>query len=303
MPENQTREQALSAALAELEKKPETPPAPVEQVKPPEPPKEPEAPKPAETQAKTEEKKDSVEVPTNIKAAFDKLAQEKSAFRKEMDEAKPYLAGLKALSPVEVAALAKAKASGDPLAVLSAFGFSYTDVANRMVNLSTQKPKETEAKHEIAPEIEELRKELSELKAFRAQQEQERMLSQISAQVKGRRHIEALGEHKMVLGYLLDHIQRTGSPPGSTFEESVAIAADAVEQDLAAQAKRFAALSNPLTNDPPPVMKSEGTSVAPTGQGSSGKTVTNEMAQSRTEPTKKSREDILQGLLADPNFR
>jgi len=308
-PPKSTSEQ-FADAMREFEAAPEkttpaAPPAPV----PAEPEKKVEA-APAEPEKKPEPVPEGV--PDRIKQSFEKLAVERSAFRKEQEAVKPYTEALKVLNPTQAQALSKALSAKDPLAALTALGYSYADVASRVVDMGAPAPKKGEAPKEAPaqdPEVAELKKELAEVKAWRAEQQKQQVLTRITDAVKDKPLITKLGEQNLVLDYLTDFHARTGRTPGDTFEESVAVAAEAVEQHLAAQAKRFAGLapaqevSKELTPPAPSGSVQGGASAVPAGQGTSGKTITNADVAPRTvSNTPKSREDLLKDLATDPNW-
>lgn len=247
-------------------------------------------------------------VPDRIKQSFTRLAEKEAAFRREQDAVKPYMEGLKAFSPGEVAAITKAKASGDPLAVLSAFGFSYADVATRMVDMgAAKKAPPPPEKADSSPEFMEIRKELADLRAERAQRQYDQVVARVSDMTKDKPLISKLKRQGAVLEYLIDFARRTGAPPGETFDESVAIAAEAVEADLVKEAATWRdalGVSSQLTTPPPSVMVAGGEREAPSGQAKTGtQTLTNAAASApRMESAVKTREERLKALANDPNL-
>lgn len=268
--------------------KPEEPPAapaPAEGAKPPAP--------------KMEEPVKAPEgAPDTIKQSFAKLAEQKAAFRAEQERLKPFTEALKALDPQSLSALARAKAAGDPVAALAAMGFTHNDYVNRFVD--GEKPAAKAKEPEKAPEqLGGVEKDLAEFKAWRAQQAQAQTLGAIKDLTKDFPHIAKLERHDLVLQELLDFIGRTGAPPSEDFQESVKMAAQAVEDKLKAEAQKWAKVLTPgaPTGSVPPEVK--GTSDSP-ASGREIKTVTNDVqAQPRTgvRPVPQSDEDYRRDAL------
>lgn len=273
----------------------------------------------AKTEAPKVEEKLEVKAPSDtIKASFERLAQEKAAFRKEMEEAKPYLAGLKTFAPGQVTAMQRAIANKNVMEFLNAGGFTYADVAHGVLdNTPGAKPRETDKTETVPkesgnPELDEIRNELRELKAEREARARNEALGKIKELTASRKLIKELGEEETVVKYIEDFYRRTGELPGKSFEETVEIAAQAVESHLEAQAAKWRAAlgvsaqanetSKNLTEAPKPAVVQQSASEALAGQANAGKTLTNAVAASPRSDVPKSREERLKELLSDPNW-
>lgn len=282
------------------------PPAPKAPEKAAEPAKSPEPPKD--------------DTPPGIKKSFEKLAQEKAEVRKAADEVKAYREASQGLSPADLQAIARAKMSRDPLAALRALGFSYADVASKVVEGRPAKAPPAAREEPAAeeppaplPELEEIKSELAELRAERAARQAQETRTRVRETIGDKYPLtKEFGAEAEVLGYLENYyntqLQKTGvgDLPAATFEENVQIAAEAVEQKYAAQkAKWERILSKNLTAAPggakiPP--EAPATSARPTGQANP--TLTNAMDAPRhivaSDP--QSKKEIIDDLLKDPNF-
>ena len=306
-----TSTERMASAVAELTAQPSAETPKVESKENSLPPAE------AKTEAPKVEEKPEVKAPSDtIKASFERLAQEKAAFRKEMEEAKPYLAGLKTFAPGQVTAMQRAIANKNVMEFLNAGGFTYADVAHGVLdNTPGAKPrevKEDSAEKTDNPELDEIRNELRELKAEREARARNEALSKIKELTASRKLIKELGEEETVVKYIEDFYRRTGELPGKSFEETVEIAAQAVESHLEAQAAKWRAAlgvsaqanetSKNLTEASKPAVVQQSASEALAGQANAGKTLTNAVAASPRSDVPKSREERLKELLSDPNW-
>lgn len=172
--------------------------------------------------------------------SFEKLAQEKAAFRAEQERMKPYVAALQKFDPNTLQALVQAADSGDPAKVLRA--------------LKMEVPTPSAEAPEPPDELTNIKQEIAELRKFRAEQAEEKLLGQIKQATADKKFITGRNAHKMVLQYILDYKDRQGYPPGDTLEESYAVASEAVERHLQQEAEGWRKL---LTPDAPVVESSQ----------------------------------------------
>lgn len=277
----ETREERMKAAIAgvtEMEKQEKAaPPAPGQP--------------PAEA-PKTEPPK------TAEDRSFEKLAQEKAAVRKLGEKYKALEALERTLPPGALEAVAKAKAAGDPEAILTALGYSYADLAAKKVAAA---PAEKKPEADEGP-VAELRAEIAALKEDREREKAERIRADARGRIKGLiqgkfKHIEALGRESAIEDYLANYYRENGEPPGVTFEDSVELAARAVEKRLEGEAGVWKKL---LTPD---AVSSSVTSEAPApAPGAPSKTLTNAGSTAPSGATKAtSRDELFAQLLADQN--
>lgn len=245
--------------------------------------------------------------------SFEKLAAEKAAFRKEMESAKPYIEAMKALPPTALQAMARSVAQNDPMALLSAAGFTYADVAKRMAGAAPD-PKVTENKTpdansalpaEIKTEIEQLREFRKQFQAQQEMQQRQAILGKVKETLKAEAfpHLVGLEQFDAVLSVINDYHARTGELPGNTPEESFLAAAQVVEKNLKDQAEKWKKV---LTTN------SAATTVVPVGAKSdapppdeSGKTLTNRATAPITAasvPTSLDAATLRKSLVDDPNW-
>jgi len=174
--------------------------------------------------------------PAPLERSFEKLAQEKAAFRAEQERMKPYTEALQKFDPLTLKALTQAMESGDASKALKALGLNAPQA---------QAPSEQETSRPEIPELAEIKEELSELRKFRAEQAETKLVNEIKDATKDHKLITARGAHKMVLQYILDFKNKTGSPPGDTLAESYAMAAEAVEGYLKQEAESWRKVLTP----------------------------------------------------------
>lgn len=280
--------EALSQALAEdgVIEKPVAA-APEAKSEPPATAPAPEKPTEAKAEAKTEE------IP-----AITKIAAKQAAFRKEVEEYKPYLEALK-----------RAKAERDPVAALQALGFTHAQYAERVLDLEP-KPDAPDAKPEtktrgVDPEIEELRAFKKQYEAERAQVSRQQALQGIEATIKKAgdkfKHLSALERWDSVEQVIINYHSQNGALPGDTFEESVMLAAEVVEGALKQEAQKWAKLYGGLTSGSSPA--SVNVQKAPEPQPSTGaetaRTLTNSntTAPAAVRPVPKTRQEIIAAIL------
>jgi hypothetical protein len=196
--------------------------------------------------------------PAPLEKSFEKLAQEKAAFRAEQERIKPYMEALQQFDPLTLRALTQAVNSGDSSKVLQALNMQST----------AQNVPESDVSRPEIPELAEIKEELSELRKFRAEQAENKLVSEIREATKDHKLISARGAHKMVLQYILDFKNRTGSPPGDTLSESYALAADAVEGYLKQEAESWRKVLTPEAPmvESPQVSQSQAAAPQPTSK-------------------------------------
>lgn len=277
-------------------------------------PREGDQPKVAEAKGVSEPEKAPEKVeeaPKGIAASFEKLAKEKAELRKRSDAVKAFEEISQNLDPMSLKTLMRAKASGDPLAALAALGFSYSDVANRMLD-TRARPKEAPPaaaeppKSALPPEFDEVRQELAELRQDRTRRMEVEALQNIEKALGDKFPLtKKLKAAPMVKKYIEDFYARTGELPGDTFDETVALAAEAVEQRYKAEAEKWrSVLSENLTvSEAEPMLKQPVTSERPPGPVSSGRTLSNAIPQTgvKAEPT--DRAGRIKSLIDDPNIQ
>lgn len=298
-----TRAESLEIAFAEAlkqeglvkeEPKPAEPPkdmAPPEAPKAPEPPKEEDAPS------------------DPLKRSFEKLAKRSEEVRQKEERLKVYEMLEKAVPPHQIQALARALASGDPMSLVTAAGFTYADVAKRVTSdelpAKPAAPEPEKPQGALPPEVQ---SELAQMRAYIAQKQQEELNQKIvqtipADKTKFLAARPAAERAAMINQYVNQFRQATGGFPGDTFEESVAIAAEAVEAHLAKEAEFYRQVLTPGQSSAP---------VAPAAHGETPKTgpesvpvpktLTNTSAPAGVKPEPTTREERLNALLNDPEF-
>jgi hypothetical protein len=191
--------------------------------KAPETPKTPEK----EPEKKAEPKDELAGHPPNLRKSFEKLAAEKAALRAERQaieaERKYGPAGERA---------ARAAAAGDTLGVLAAYGLKYENAAEAVVQKASEpaQPKAPEA-NPLETRLERLERELQGERNQRARIEVTAKLQEVlKANDTDFGLINEMEAHGDVLHELEMYMaQHGGRPPGDTFEESVSIAAELVQ--------------------------------------------------------------------------
>lgn len=231
--------------------------------------------------------------------SFEKLAKEKAELRKVAEQVKPYQELLKGFDPNTLQAIARAKASGDPVSALAALGFTHNDYVQSVVGKDGKASKEPERKPvEKDPEIQSLKSELEQVKQWRAQKVREEMSQSVKSIVTSDkyRHIAGLEAHDAVVNFLNDYYARTGEAPGETWSDSVKIAADEVEKYLAQEANRWRKVV--LTDTPKPATQSVGTEKPTAEAVKPAKSLNNSMVSPAVnKPTPKTQEDYIQAAL------
>lgn len=175
--------------------------------------------------------------PELLKRARDNAAKRKAAEEAELQTAKPYMDALRVLSPVEAQAVARAKQSGDPVAVLNALGFTHQQYTARVLGT---KPEEKPA-DKAAPvsELAALKREIEELKRERdgekMSQTRSQYLNGIQSTLKDDtkfRLVNDTGDYEAVERVLIQHFNEYGKLPSDDFAENIRLAAEVVEFEL-----------------------------------------------------------------------
>ena len=251
------------------------------------------------------------EVPVAPEKSWEKLMQEKAELRRQQEalKASPQLAIPNAQ------ALAKAVQSGDALGAISALGFTYADVTKQLLATPEAPPaavtpaaEATPAALNLPPELQQRLQRLDQLEAWAMQQQRQSILNNVKEVLPADKFklITGRGEYETVLGYLERFHAETGTLPGATFNESVQIAAEALEARLAQEAEKWKKVLTPA--QPPANVQGEAQRSPPqSGQVTSPvnttKTLTNTTtAPAAVKPELTTRAEIFADLLKDPEF-
>lgn len=202
------------------------------------------------------------EIPPSIRQAFDKLASEKAALRKDRDAM-----NLQVKEATERASKAEAlTAAKSPLELLRAAGFSWKDAVEEMTGMRPEgeepdaKPA-AKAKADKKLTLEDLDPEAAaDLKAWKADRAaaqakagREKITGHMKeyAEKEGDKYslVVKLGEYDKVVEFIERHFEKYKELPGATPQESMEIAMAHVEEDLQNQAKRFGFLTRAPEGD------------------------------------------------------
>lgn len=205
-----------------------------------------------QTEEKVEQKTEAPQaeeklgVGTPFEKGFEQLTKRTHALRLREEAVKPLETLGKAVSPVQAQALARALASGDPMAAMTALGFSYADIAARVAGAPAKTPEKPAEEPEAQPEARNEDPELAAIKAhFRTQQQVQQkaaILDGIKSVVTG-----AAEKFKTVAGLedfdgvrnIIDEMWVASHPdpklrtlPSDNALENIAIAAEEYERRL-----------------------------------------------------------------------
>jgi hypothetical protein len=198
---------------------------------------------------KPEPKKEEAErAPDGVKKSFERLAQKSAELRKEREALETERNRYRALDDVE-----KARTARDPMKALKALGFTHAEIVNNFLDVADEFGKEPE-KTEKKPEKDQtaLEKRLERLEAREKELElkEARASFEVTAKkvLEGSKHrlVKKFNDLDKVMGILNDHYQHTGSYLGDTLEESIALAAEILEEKYSEEAKRW---KEALTDD------------------------------------------------------
>ena len=234
--------------------------------------------------------------------ALARIAQERDAFRKEMEANKPHLEALRAIPPHTVSAIAKAIASGDPVSLLAAAGMTHAQYNARLLGAKDPEVEEKEAAPSGNKDIEALRQELAALKQERdsekLQSSRSQMLNQMKEILKDSPKFETIngledfeGVERVLIAYHNTH----GSLPGETLKESVELAAELYEAQLKKEAERW---SKVLTKGQPPASVPSKAPESPSAGTVVSRTLTNANTSAPAVPrtVPKTRQEIIDAL-------
>lgn len=255
----------------------------------------PEAPKEAAKETPKEASKEE-DIP-----AIAKIAKKQAEFRKEVEQYKPVLEILNKARNKQIT----------PADALAALGYTHNEYVDSVIGMAAkQKGVEVnEEKEKPAgenPDIRSLREEIQRLKSERdaekAQTARQQALQGIESAVKKAgdkyRHVAELGEYEAVERVIIQHYNETGELPGENFEQSIALAAEVVENQLKTQAAKWQKV---LTTSQPPANVS--TQKAPESPPSAGNdapralTNSNTTAPAAVRPVPKTRQEIIAALI------
>ncbi len=275
---------------------------------------QPPAGKPAESAPPVAEKA-PIAAPSIEKAeppALLKLAKQASEFRKEKEAVAPYIEALKVLPADRVSGLTRALQSRDPVSALEALGFSAQDVAEKVLK-APPRASAGKSDDEEAPRVpSEILQRLERAEAFAKRFEEQESKSQhaklvesVTGVVKSNpkfKFLQDTGSYADVLGVIDTYHKQSGSLPADTFEESVLMAAELVEQQLTAQADKWRKLLTPSQTSTT-VTPAKPEERAQPGTETRTLTNSNTSAPAEVRPAAQSREERIAALLADPSFQ
>lgn len=262
---------------------------------------EPSPAKPAEP-VKTESPPAAPPAPKDEPALL-RIARERDALRKQEEAARPYVEASKAFSPTELQRLAQARASGNPVAVLAAAGFTHAQYTQALLGEKVEPP--PAEKPTGNPEFDALRQEIAALKAER---EAERLnisrqqgIGKMKEILKGNAKFDLVNkteEYEGVERVILDHIAQYGKPPGETFEETVLLGAEMYEAKLKKEAERWQkVLTGFQSSASTPPQKAPESQPSPGAESPRTLTNSNTSAPAAVRPVPKSREEVLAALI------
>ena len=249
-----------------------------------------------------EKKKEDVNIPPNIKAAFEKLTADKAAFRQEKE-------GL--IQQVKEANERAAKAEAfvnakTPMELLRAAGFTWKDAVEEITGVKAggeETPKPGKKEEPKKPTLEDLDPEVAaELKAWRAERAAKKQAEGRAAIRKSMEDVAKkagdkygytmkLGKVDDALDFIEAHFAKYRELPGSTPQESMEIALAHVEENLRGQAEKWKAVLTPASESAsvPDAAEESSESAAPESATSetASKTLTHSQAGAlRTGPSK-----------------
>lgn len=162
-----------------------------------------------------------------------------------------------------IKAVIQALKTRDAMALLAAANIPWSEAARQVLEGTGAKPPKAAAKDDDEPtglkaEVAELRNRLA---ARDAAEGRAKVSAKIGTLVKDNpkfRHVDKMEATDQVLAFIEHYHKETGELPGATPEESFEIAAEAVEQHLAKEAKRWAKVLPGSSGDATkPISKSE----------------------------------------------
>lgn len=233
-----------------------------------------------------------------------RIAKERDAFRREMEQAKPHLEALKVFSPQELSRLAQARASNNPREALRAMGFSHEAYNNSVISDDKPEAEKTEEKVQSGnPDVDSLRQEIQALRQERDAEKMQATRTQVLGQMKSIladspkfSTINALGDFEGVEKVLIDYHRIHGSLPGATLEESVQLAAEQYESQLKKEAEKWRQVLTPPASSVPVAV---GAPAKPPAGTASPRTLTNANTTAPAAPRSvaKSKEEVLAAII------
>jgi hypothetical protein len=239
---------------------------------------------------------------------FDALVREKAALRKRESEIKAREEQVGRMERIE-----KAAKDGDALGVLAALGLNYDRAVQQALGIQKKDAKTPEKKPEVTG-LDEVRAEMKALREenerYRANQARADHVSRIGEFTKANEDkypiTSAKNAHAQALGYLEKYYAETGELPSNDAHENYRIALEALETDLAKEAKSWEAIltktKKPANDTPaagiqPP--KPAGQSAA-SNRPAQSKTLTNSQVAHKAPPAEpKTAEDYQRAVLAE----
>lgn len=230
-----------------------------------------------------------------------KIAREREAFRKEVEQIKPFMDAFRGMSLDTVSALVKAANSRDPVAVLSALNISHSEYNKKLLADTESEPEKKSGNSELDAMRQEIQALRQERENERTQQARTQVMGKMREVVKEDKYpfIAARQAYDNIENLLIDFHKKNGVLPGESFEESVQLAAEEVERHLRKEAESYEAvltkvkgvsLSTPRAPETQPVA---GTVQSRTLTNSN----TTAPAAARTPP--KTRQEVLDAILSD----
>lgn len=174
--------------------------------------------------------------PERQNKGFDALVREKAALRKKEAEVDAKLK--------KHAALLEAAETGDPSALLRAAGVTHEQYTKHILGLPVGERKPPAAKPEpdnaVLAEVKRLNERLEAAERKAQQAELQGVFTSVAKEhAASLPFTAAMGMEGQAMQYLQQYFNETGEMPGATIEESVRMSLEAVESNLAQQAKAW----------------------------------------------------------------
>lgn len=207
---------------------PEAPPAAEEPASEGEEPESDE--KPAEQAEKPEEKK-----PAKAEKTWEEIAREKAKLREERQASAAEKARL-----TRAEALLQAAESGDALGLLAAAKIPWSKAAKQVLEGGKAEEPAPEADEKPASKLEREVAELkAELQAAKYEKAKTKLMDKIKETGQGFKFVSGLEAENEVFDFMDAYYRKTGEQLGDSLEESIQIACEAVDRDLAKKGDRW----------------------------------------------------------------
>lgn len=236
-----------------------------------------------------------------------KIAQERAALRREKEQVAPYLDAFKVFSPQEAQRLAQARAAGNPVAALAALGFTHAQYTQALLGEKSEPAQETQTE-QPSQENSKLSQLEAELRALKAERENERvqtnrqqalskMKEVLSADGKFK-HVNGLENYAAVESVLTAYWAEHREMPGATFEESVRMAAEVVEANLAKEAEKWSKVLT-VSQNPAPMSAQKAPESQPSTGTATPRMLTNAVATAPAEvkTAPKTRQELINAFI------